>query len=504
MTADWLSRCHDSFDALEASQPYDVCIIGSGFAGTVLGAELAQAGLQTLVLESGYGIASWLFDSRVRRLADYEVSGSATYPTKRTTARLVGGNSNFWAGRCERLYPRDFMDHPYLPKNNPWPIGYEDLEPYYERAEVTLRVRGGEPSRYMAPNLHPWPLSASCSLSRLQQLFDAIGVTVDVPPTATPRKAFRFFRVQKEILPKFLASGYGTLISGVTVTRLLADGNGRIIGAESKVLNGTSRTARARLFVIASGAIETPRLLMLSRSKVFPHGIGNDYDRVGRGFVEHVLISFYGKLRRYKGLAHHQVGRIYQFYECLRPKGLGSVRIAVILSRIFLHEHLPPATMLREAALALAALGGPTLYLGPHIEMKPSDENRVTLSTTRRDHFGNPLAHLHLSFGEEDRRSFDGARAIVMDIFDRLGADSIREGPITFSRHHIGTCRMGTDPRTSVVDPELRVHGTRNLYVLGSATFVTGGAVGPTLTIVALAHRLAERLIYVTREEDRL
>jgi glucose dehydrogenase len=495
-------RGHGSLDALDASERYDVCIIGSGFSGTVLGTELVKAGLRTVILESGYGLASWVLDSRVRGLADYEVSGNAAYPTKRTKARMVGGNSNLWAGRCERLHPSDFAHHPYLPKSNPWPIDYRDLEPYYERAEVTLRVRGGEQSRYMAPRSGPLPLSASSGLSRVHQLFRAIGVTVDVPPTATPRKAFRFFRVQEEILPEFLVSPCGALVCGVTVTRLLADGDRRIIGAEVKTLDGATRTIRARLFVVASGGIETPRLLLSSRSEAFPYGVGNDHDRVGRGFIEHVLINFYARVRRSRGALQprHEIGRIYQFYETLRVDGLGSIRIAVILSRMFLHRHLPPATMLREAARALGGIGGAMLYLGPHIEMKPVDENRVTLSTTRRDHFGNPLARLHLSFSEEDQRSFDGARAIVMDMFDHLGADAIREGPVTFSRHHIGTCRMGTDPRTSVVDPELRVHGTPNLYVLGSATFVTGGAVPPTLTIVALAHRLAGRLVRMMRE----
>jgi len=132
--------------------------------------------------------------------------------------------------------------------------------------------------------------------------------------------------------------------------------------------------------------------------------------------------------------------------------------------------------------------------------MRPADTNRVTLSAALRDRYGDPLAHLHLSFGEDDRRTFALARDIVRDIFRRLGAGEVREGTITFSRHHLGTCRMGTDPRRSVIDPDLRVRGTPNLYLLGSATFVTGGAVPPTLTIAALACRLADHLVRVIRQ----
>jgi choline dehydrogenase-like flavoprotein len=105
--------------ALDAADPYDVCIIGSGFSGTILGTELAKAGIRTIILESGHGMAGWLFDGRVKGLADYEVSGNADYPTKRTKARLVGGNSNFWTGRCERMHPSDFGPAPLPAQGQP-------------------------------------------------------------------------------------------------------------------------------------------------------------------------------------------------------------------------------------------------------------------------------------------------------------------------------------------------------------------------------------------------
>src|SRR5476651_2713363 len=97
-----------SLAALAPPASYDVCIIGSGPAGTLLGTKLAGAGVRTLILESGRGLVAWLSDRRLRSLADYEYTGDTNYPLALTTSRILGGNSNFWTGRCERLHPSDF------------------------------------------------------------------------------------------------------------------------------------------------------------------------------------------------------------------------------------------------------------------------------------------------------------------------------------------------------------------------------------------------------------
>jgi len=134
--------------------------------------------------------------------------------------------------------------------------------------------------------------------------------------------------------------------------------------------------------------------------------------------------------------------------------------------------------------------------------MFPNDDNRVTLSRDASDRFGNPLAHLHLSFSEQDRRLLDRTRELIRGMLGRLDADGIAESDLTWARHHVGTCRMGDDPRTSVVDRNLQVHDCPNLYVSGCETFVTGAAVPPVMTIVALAHRLSEHIGRRMRQED--
>lgn len=484
--------------ALDATEPYDVCIVGSGPAGTVLGEQLVAQGLRTLMLESGNSLVDWLLDPRLKGLAEYEFTGDTEYPLTRTTARMVGGNSNFWTGRCERFHPSDFEPHAYTPPENPWPIGYWDLEPYYCRAEETLRVRGGERSEYTPPRSRPLPLGARPDITNLKKLMTRAGVVIDDSATATPSRGIRFFRINREVLPRFLASPYGTLVSGVTVTRLLHDDEARIVGAEVRTLDGSVKTARARVYVVACGGIQTPRLLLLSRSERFPDGIGNDHDRVGRGFNEHPGPNIYSKIGHNRCTLdpRHKVGRTQQFYDHFREEGLGAV-LPVIIQSWFFPNHLLRyrlADMPRHALKIVRRAIQPTFYISAIVEMKPVDENRVVLSTRKRDAFGNPIPHLVFNYSPEDRRLLDRMRELMRTWFASVHATDLEEIEVTWSRHHIGTCRMGEDPRTSIVNRDLRVHECGNLYLCGSEVFVTGSAMPPVLTIVALAHRLSQHL----------
>jgi choline dehydrogenase-like flavoprotein len=487
------------FDALDASEPYDVCIIGSGFSGVVVALGLARRGIRTLVIESGGSLARWFLDPRMKQLAAYDVSGDASYPTTRTKARALGGNSNFWTGRVERYHPSDFERHPYTPAENPWPIGYSELEPFYERAEQTLKARGGPPSKHAAPRRAPLPYPASTDISSLRAIVAPAGVTLDDSPTATPRKALRFFRLHREVIPELLAFPNVSLVRGASVTRLELDAQQTIVGAEVRTLDGSTKRARARVFVVACGGIETPRLLLLSRCEAAPEGIGNTYGRVGRGFNEHPGVNFYAKIHhsRHTLVPRHKIARCHQYYDDFRPEGLGSVLPVFIQSWVFPHHLIQPrlGDLPKQLAGVAARLSRPTLYIGATIEQLPHDDNRVTLSTRNVDRFGNPLAHLHLSFTEEDLATLERTRELILGVFARVGADSIDEAELTWSRHHIGTCRMGTSPTTSVTDPDLRVHACKNLYLCGCETFVTGAAVPPVNTIVAFAHRLADHLV---------
>jgi len=488
----------ESLAPLDASEPYDVCIVGSGPGGTVLANALAARGIRVLMLESGRGLHAWFTDRRVRSLARYEFSGDTDYPLTRTTSRVLGGNSNFWTGRCERFHPSDFDRHAYTPPENPWPITYADLDPYYDQAERLFRVRGGPRSRFAPPRKGPLPLPPSPDIGFLKQLGATLGVAFEESATATPTKTLRIFKVQREILPGCLATHCVTLVTGANVTRLLPGSDGCIVGAEVKGFDGTTKVARARCFVVSCGGIESPRLLLLSSSERFPHGVGNTHDQVGRGFNEHPNVSFTGTLPHSWGTLAptNKIARTHQFYSTYRPEGLGSV-FPVIRQAWVLPNHIAKfrlANLPRTFASGLTRVFRAPLFAGCGTEMAISPANRVTLSQSRTDLFGNPIAHLIMNYSEEDRRLLDRARGLLRGWLSQLKVRNVRELEVAWSRHHQGACRMGRSPATSVVDADLRVHETPNLYVCGSEVFVTGGAMQPSLTIVALAIRLGDHL----------
>jgi len=491
------TRPGDLSAAREAT-PWDVCIIGSGPAGTVLATELARRGQRTLLVESGIALDKLGSEPRLAGLEVYESTGAIDYPVRGSRVRALGGTSNIWTGRCSRLHEIDFQPNAYTPPGPGWPFRYPDFEPWYARADRTLRVRGGELSKFHAPRSTPLPLPQDMDISGLQSLFARAGVTVDFSPSSTAPGREGPVRAEPDLLPAYLKLAPGRLLSGVTVTRLEAGPDGRVTAAHVVNLDGTRAEVRARNYVVACGGLESARLLLLSRNDHHPAGLGNEHDRVGRSFMEHPNLNFSGFVEHsWSTLSPaYELGRSHQFYDSLKREGLGSALLVMVQSWVF-REDLRNWSLeaIREKAGALfGRLRRAELHIGATLEMFPRDDNRIMLSERLRDPWGNPGAAVHLGFDDHDRRTRARVEAIIDGIYRKLGASEVTERGITWSHHHLGSCRMGSDPRSSVVDADLRVHSSPNLYVAGSACFVTGGAAHPTLAIVALSHRLADHL----------
>ena len=299
-----MKRFVRNFAALDATEPYDVCIVGAGVAGTVLAVELVRAGLHVLLVESSSSPSGGV----ERPSSSYETSGSAGRRAQPAGSRI--DKSHDWHGVCERLDPADFRAHPYNRQSNPWPICYADLEPHYRAAERAFRVRQAPPTpgRHLPRSAHKDADQAFAALLRRHGI-DAKGAAHATPGDgektarpapgaahATPGAGRAVVSPSRELLPEFVAARTGTLVSGVTVTRLRTDGHGRVIGAVCRTADGVGKTARAQTYVVAAGALETPRLLLLSRSQRFPLGVGNDFDRVGRGFTDQAVIAAQGSI----------------------------------------------------------------------------------------------------------------------------------------------------------------------------------------------------------------
>lgn len=474
-----MGRSARNFEALDATEPYDVCIAGAGIAGTVLGLKLVRAGLRVL-----------LVDSRTHRDPKHETAGEAAHQLPPQSPRKSGG-AHVWHDVCERLDPGDFRVHPYNRRSNPWPIGYADLEPHYRAAERMLRVRQTPPAPGRElPQYEPDRFDAA-----LAALLRRHGIDVKGAARATPGRGRTTFDVSIELLPEFVQSRTGTFVSGVTVTRFVTDGNGRVIGADCRAPDGTSKTARAATFVAAAGAVETPRLLLLSRSPRFPHGLGNDLARVGRGLTDQAIVRAHGRIERL-GRRPRLPAPLHteQFHQMFRRDGLGAVHPFFERSAVGFVGAWRTGSIGWRTRLADAALRREAVTLACRIETVPTDVNRVTLSPASLDAFGDPCARLVFEYSVEDLALIARTRAWLDRWLERLGAGARSQHDIEWAGSLAGTCRIGADPRTSVCDATLRVHSSPNLYVCGAATFPRGGAVPPALTVAALAHRLAEHI----------
>lgn len=480
----------------------DVCIIGSGFAGSVLGEALVRRGVRTVILESGPDLSARPIDPRFHQLDHYRSSGPINYPVATTRLRAVGGTSWLWGGMCPRLQPIDFDRNSYTPPGASWPISYSDIQPYYGQAERSLRVRGGKVTKYHPPRDSDYPIPPDRDVSPLASYLLDAGIVVSDIPFSTGKGHHAWFshdyfgpfvRMTDRHIPTFQSSPFGSLIFDATVTRLVVDEMGSIAGVEIKDLNRNTKTLRARVYVIACGGLETPRLLLLSRSAAFPNGIGNNYDLAGRYFTEHRTYYFRGQIqagwRTFSLLM--TTGQSYQFYREFKDLGLGGIALDFFLDGT-IDPHEIKGGNFRSIIRRVVTQ---QLEIQMDTEMKPSPDNRVVLDPTSKDLFGNPGAKLILGESVEDGKTVDRGTTIVRKIFADLGIGQIEALPGNgWGHHHMGTCRMGDNPRTSVVDPNLRVHGTKNLFVAGSSVFVTSGTANPTLTLTALALRLSDHL----------
>jgi choline dehydrogenase-like flavoprotein len=503
----------------------DVCVIGAGPAGTGVAGELAAAGVDVLLVESG-GLES---DAATQSLGRGRGEGREYHPLHRARVRMVGGSSGHWLERSRwtpdgglRSRPFDplsFEWRPWLAESG-WPIARAEIDPYYRRA--WRLAAGGLPYPESPPGAGAGPWLAALA---------AGGAVEPIDFWFTPRDSFA------ALGRRLAASGRARLLLHTTVVGLERAGPaGPVIRARAATLAGGRFTLAAPSLVVAGGGIENARLLLASGIEA--GGL------VGRYFTEHLHVDLGlieplpgGPLRR-QDLERRDAGGyglltgLRLSDERQRREGLLGLSVSpVVTEREFYtpglfaldrilrslagprppHRVLPRLLKAARYAdkLSLAALraarGRPVrrevIGLMGLAEQSPHPENRVLLSG-ERDALGLPLPLLRWRLHDIDRRSIDRSLAVLDAELRRAGVGRVRpflgrgndEDLISGSWHHMGTTRMSADPRRGVVDRDCRVHETPNLYVAGSSVFPTGGSGAPTLTVVALALRLADHL----------
>jgi choline dehydrogenase-like flavoprotein len=491
----------------------DLCIIGAGAAGIAIAREWIGGSRSVLLLEGG-GLQ---YDAAMQDLYRGEIVGLPYFPLEAARLHFFGGTTNHWAGFCSTFDTIDFTTRDWVPHSG-WPIQREDLDPFYARAQPLLQLG---PYEYAAaawqrrdPGLVALPLDPRVLWTKMWQFS---------PPT-------RFGATYRDDI--FNARNV-RLYTHANVCEIVAnDAITRIDGLRLCDVAGRELRVRARQYILACGSIQNARLLLASNARA-PAGLGNAHDLVGRFFMEHIEMPG-GRL----ALAPSRTASM-KMYEwtagVTKARGELALTAAVQRDQRVLNgtvslwpgepdeiakstfQAVPPETLAamraREAEGKTSSAPADTAGQGgarffnviTRQEQSPNPLSRVTLST-ERDALGMPRVRLDWRMTPLEKHSFQRFYEILGREFGRSGLGRIQVldwvhdadpgWPATLSGgwHHMGTTRMHQDPRRGVVDPNGRVHGLANLSVAGASVFPTGGAVNPTLTLVALSLRLSDHL----------
>lgn len=500
-----------------------VCIVGAGAAGVTLADALVRKGIDVLVLESG-GLR------RDRATTDLAAGRNAGVPLDNGKAmgleelreRVYGGSSTHWGGWCKPYVAADFDAVP-TNGNVAWPLAFAELERYYPAVHDLLAL---------GPYGNEWDWFAA-----RHQTGSAIG---DSPSFATRvTQITNDPRVATKLQPRLDASPRARVVLNANVVRIaLAPDGTRVDRLEVATLNGRRFRARATRYVVATGGIEVPRLLLASND-VHTTGVGNAHDHVGRYFMEHVdvdageavMAASLDQLRLYTvqplGRAATDPSLIGSWTitpAAQRAQGLGAIEVSPqfayriddpIVARSRRHDFpgdKVPFAGMQELVRRVAAPAQSYVRLRAVVAQAPNRQSRVRLDRTV-DALGMPRAVLDWRLTRTDRDTIARGTALFGATLARVGLGRVRldvrghvlpprpldaladiNYPVGSSYHHMGTARMSASPSDGVVDANCAVHGVPNLFIAGSAVFPTASTATPTLTLLALALRLADHL----------
>jgi choline dehydrogenase-like flavoprotein len=533
-------------------------VVGAGLAGGIVAKELSAAGLSVLLLERGKWYTA--HDCRKDDLRNQRttVLGNAFGPEDEGTPRVladangklrvvlasegayqnnaacVGGGSLSYGAMCWRFLPKDFrMRSTYgAPEGSSledWPISYDDLEQFYEKAEYEIGISGDySASPFAAPRKRPLPMPP-LPPNREFQILEPAAKRLGLHPFHIPmarnsvpyngrgpcmrcRWCVGFVcecdaknGSQNTVIPTALATGNCELRTECTVKEVLTDDKGRATGVAYFDANGRLQEQPADLVVVSACAIESARLLLNSKSRLFPNGLGNRYDQVGRHLQGH---HYTGAIGFFDFDTYDDVGPGASVaiidYNHGTPglRGGGALCNEFIRLPIQMIERMPPGTprwglahkqAMRKFYKRNIAVMGPTQQI-------PSADARVTLDPQVKDKWGLPVArisgnvHPHtFDIGEMQSKRAEAwlkeAGAITTSTF------AGRPEMVSAGQHQAGTCRMGNDPSGSVVTKDCRLHDVDNVFVIDGSVHVTNGGFNPALTIAAVAYMASDSLV---------
>ena len=449
-------------------------------------------------------------------------------------ARVLGGKTNIWGRLALRLSDYDFKAKSHDGYGDDWPISYADLEPYYDKVDLLLGISGHKENLpYLPDSLFQRPNKLTFAEVKLRNSLKGMGrvvtpyragVTTDGVKNKYRSKCFgrgacgrrpggcdihAAFDSPTGLIFPAMDTGNLTLRTNAVAHEVLVDPNtGKARGVSFvDAQNRKTYEAKARVVILAASTLESARLLLLSKSRQHPNGIGNSSGHVGHNFCEHVMGP------GATGLVKEQVGKPHTLDDG-RPGGFYIPRFRNLRDKhgAFIrgygfeggsgHSMFPSGSSAPGFGAAFKKrvrdYSGAFIGMGGFGEVLARYENYVDLDPQMKDAWGIPVLRFHYQFSDNEKKMCEDMATTAKEMFEAAGIEVIgidktmlTEG---WSIHELGTARMGTDARTSVLNQFQQSHDVKNLFVVDGSSHVSASCQNPTWTIMALAWRSCEYL----------
>ncbi|HST27590.1 MAG TPA: GMC family oxidoreductase [Rudaea sp.] len=526
-----------------AENSADFVVVGSGICGSLVARELALRGASVLILEAGprldrgrlvaafrnsprrtdwmspYPAVAWAPHPIYQPEDNGYLVQAGPYPYPAEYIRAVGGTTWHWAAQTWRLVPNDMRIRSLYDVGVDWPMTYEELDPWYQRAEEIIGVAGAENTG--SPRSMPFPMmpvAEPWSMRRFRERLAPEYAVVDntVARNSRPydgRPACCGNNSCQPICPinaqytggvaADAAEAAGArLLPNAVVYRIEHDAGGRIAAVHYYDPDKTSHRVIGKQFILAANGIESPKLLLLSTSDKYPKGLANSSDMVGRNLMDHpsTSLTFYADEELWLGRGPQS------------PSSINTLRDGA-----FRREHAPyrlDFTNINQVFAVTQALISEGVYGAEFekqlrwraarqcnvknvLEVLPDPENRIALSS-QKDAMGIPKPEAHYSIGDYTRKGAEDSKPHFARIAQLMGGTGLRysaEGSFANNQHITGTLGMGSDPAKSVADSYGRTHDHENLFICSTGLMPTSATMNSTLTAIALALRTADHLL---------
>jgi len=506
---------------------FDVVIVGSGASGGTLAAHLARQGVRVALVEGGprvntrtdFNTHAMPFDFPTRQIPTMR-PGKEGFDSERS--RGVGGKTMLWNAVALRLSQRDLKGRTFEGAGEDWPIDYKDLAPYYDVIEREVGVCGNRDGLEDLPDgefLPPVPMK--CSDQIIRRAAESLGAkvvhvrkaTLSVASKTRPACHFcgncmagcdvvaKYNSADVHIAPAEL-SGQVTVFHDSIVREVIVSDENRATGVRYiHRVHKREGEVRGRTVVLACACVQSIALLMMSTSRRYPNGLANSSGQLGRHFIPHftggiecLLEGLAGKpATNDEGFLDHAY--LASFMHTRKRNYARSFGAQLNYQNRRFAGWAKTINGFGRTYKARVKAGYPAyIQFTPYGEMLPNPQSFVDLDRDRTDAFGLPQARRHLQWGANEEALFNDMVRWSLSMLDRAGAEilSVPDGPAP--NHELGGCRMGRDPKSSVVNADCRTHDVPNLYVIDGSVFPSASEKNPTHTIMALAARAAEHI----------